>query len=167
MKIYAIKNMLNPISCIAFLHYKRDFLKKHDVRWAAFICTDKGSTAYGADTSGHYWPLPAFVVMCANDMAEHVPAVNGCKSDMALLITKKCINCDMCEPECPNQAISMGPEIYEIDPNHCTECVGHYEMPTCQKVCPIDNTIIPDPAVVESNEQLWEKFVVMYHSDRL
>ncbi|MGR7959779.1 4Fe-4S binding protein, partial [Escherichia coli] len=21
---------------------------------------------------------------------------------MALLITKKCINCDMCEPECPN-----------------------------------------------------------------
>ncbi len=27
---------------------------------------------------------------------------------MALLITKKCINCDMCEPECPNEAISMG-----------------------------------------------------------
>jgi ferredoxin len=25
---------------------------------------------------------------------------------MALLITKKCINCDMCEPECPNEAIS-------------------------------------------------------------
>ncbi|MFV2479049.1 4Fe-4S binding protein, partial [Escherichia coli] len=26
---------------------------------------------------------------------------------MALLITKKCINCDMCVPECPNEAISM------------------------------------------------------------
>ncbi|MEP7102931.1 MAG: 4Fe-4S binding protein, partial [Burkholderiales bacterium] len=26
---------------------------------------------------------------------------------MALLITDECINCDVCEPECPNQAISM------------------------------------------------------------
>ncbi len=86
---------------------------------------------------------------------------------MALLITKRCINCDMCEPECPNQAISMGPDIYQIDPNRCTECIGHYEAPTCQQVCPIDNTIIPDPAMIENNEQLWEKFVVMYHSDRL
>ncbi|EFX1258659.1 ferredoxin, partial [Shigella flexneri] len=25
---------------------------------------------------------------------------------MSLLITKRCINCDMCEPECPNEAIS-------------------------------------------------------------
>ncbi|EEX4937691.1 MULTISPECIES: 4Fe-4S binding protein, partial [Enterobacteriaceae] len=23
---------------------------------------------------------------------------------MSLLITKRCINCDMCEPECPNEA---------------------------------------------------------------
>lgn len=56
---------------------------------------------------------------------------------MALLITKKCINCDMCEPECPNEAISMGEHIYEINSDKCTECVGHYETPTCQKVCPI------------------------------
>ena len=27
---------------------------------------------------------------------------------MALLITDECINCDVCEPECPNDAISMG-----------------------------------------------------------
>lgn len=52
---------------------------------------------------------------------------------MALLITPKCINCDMCEPECPNQAISMGLDTYEIDPLRCTECVGHYDVPTCQK----------------------------------
>ncbi|MBU6441671.1 MAG: 4Fe-4S binding protein, partial [Betaproteobacteria bacterium] len=26
---------------------------------------------------------------------------------MALWITDECINCDVCEPECPNQAISM------------------------------------------------------------
>ena len=76
---------------------------------------------------------------------------------MALLITKKCINCDMCEPECPNQAISMGESIYEINSDRCTECIGHYETPTCQKVCPIPNTILKDPAHVESEEQLWDK----------
>ena len=35
---------------------------------------------------------------------------------MALMITDECINCDVCEPECPNAAISQGPEIYVIDP---------------------------------------------------
>lgn len=86
---------------------------------------------------------------------------------MALLITRKCINCDMCEPECPNEAISMGAEIYQIDPMRCTECVGHYETPTCQLVCPIDNTISIDPVWVETNEQLWDKFVQLHHADRL
>lgn len=86
---------------------------------------------------------------------------------MALLITHKCTNCDMCEPECPNQAISMGDEIYVIDPDLCTECVGHYETPTCQKVCPINNCIITDPEHVETNEHLWERFVLIHHADKL
>ncbi|CAG9424425.1 TPA: YfhL family 4Fe-4S dicluster ferredoxin [Providencia alcalifaciens] len=86
---------------------------------------------------------------------------------MALLITKKCINCDMCEPECPNDAIFMGSEIYEIDSNLCTECVGHYDKPTCQSVCPITNTIITDPEHVESQEQLWDKFVMIHHADKI
>ena len=43
---------------------------------------------------------------------------------MALLITDECINCDVCEPECPNDAIAQGEEIYVIDPTRCTECVG-------------------------------------------
>ncbi|ATA22952.1 ferredoxin [Brenneria goodwinii] len=86
---------------------------------------------------------------------------------MALLITHKCINCDMCEPECPNQAISMGMDIYEIDATRCTECVGHYDTPTCQKVCPIDNTIIKDPEHQEGHDQLWEKYVLMHHADKL
>lgn len=86
---------------------------------------------------------------------------------MALLITRKCINCDMCEPECPNEAISMGAEIYQIDPMRCTECIGHYETPTCQLVCPIDKTISIDPDWVETNEQLWDKFVQLHHADRL
>lgn len=78
---------------------------------------------------------------------------------MALLITEKCINCDMCDPECPNEAISFGAEIYEIDPDKCTECVGHYEKPTCQSVCPITNCIIIDPEHKESEDELMEKFV--------
>ena len=39
---------------------------------------------------------------------------------MALWITDDCINCDVCEPVCPNQAISMGAEFYQIDPHRCT-----------------------------------------------
>ena len=76
---------------------------------------------------------------------------------MALLITTQCINCDVCEPVCPNEAIYAGEEIYEIDPARCTECVGHFDEPQCRKVCPVD--CIPlDPANVESREELLEKF---------
>ena len=76
---------------------------------------------------------------------------------MALMITDQCINCDVCEPECPNQAIFMGEEIYEIDPQRCTECVGHFDEPQCVQVCPV--ACIPlDPLRVESKEQLLEKY---------
>ncbi len=76
---------------------------------------------------------------------------------MALLITDECINCDVCEPECPNGAISQGEEIYVIDPNLCTECVGHFDAPQCVEVCPID--CIPlDLDLVETKQQLLEKY---------
>jgi ferredoxin len=76
---------------------------------------------------------------------------------MALLITDQCINCDVCEPECPNGAISMGEVIYEIDPHRCTECVGHFDRPQCQIVCPVE--CIPfDSAWRESNDSLWAKY---------
>ncbi|MBS1171056.1 MAG: putative ferredoxin protein [Burkholderiaceae bacterium] len=76
---------------------------------------------------------------------------------MSLSITKDCINCDVCVPECPNEAIHLGPEIYIIDPAKCTECVGHYDAPQCRQVCPV-NCIIPDPQVRETPQQLMEKF---------
>ena len=76
---------------------------------------------------------------------------------MALMITDECINCDVCEPECPNGAISQGEMIYVIDPGKCTECVGHYDRPQCQEVCPVD-CIPADPARVESREQLQRKY---------
>jgi len=73
------------------------------------------------------------------------------------MITDECINCTVCEPECPNGAIDEGEEIFEIDPNLCTECVGHFDEPQCQMVCPVD--CIPlNPAHVESKSMLQEKY---------
>ena len=76
---------------------------------------------------------------------------------MALMITDECINCDVCEPECPNEAISMGAQIYEIDPQRCTECVGHFDEPQCRQVCPVD-CIPVDPQRVESREVLMQRY---------
>jgi ferredoxin len=76
---------------------------------------------------------------------------------MALWITDECINCDVCEPECPNQAISLGVEIYEIDAQRCTECVGHFDEPQCVQLCPV-NCIPVNPSHVESKEQLLAKY---------
>lgn len=77
---------------------------------------------------------------------------------MSLLITDECINCDVCEPECPNEAIYQGDTIYEIDPNKCTECVGHYDAPQCVEVCPVD--CIP-LGVEETHEQLMDRYLLL------
>ncbi len=76
---------------------------------------------------------------------------------MSLIITDECINCDVCEPECPNGAISQGDTIYVIDPAKCTECVGHYDTPQWVEVCPVD-CIPHDPNHVETKEQLQAKY---------
>jgi len=76
---------------------------------------------------------------------------------MALMITDECINCDVCEPECPNGAISQGPEIYVIDAAKCTECVGHFDAPQCREVCPVD-CIPSDPDHAETREALVRKY---------
>ncbi len=77
---------------------------------------------------------------------------------MALKITASCTNCDMCEPDCPNDAIYMGERIYEIAADKCTECVGYYDEPQCQKVCPITRCIIDDPEHPETQDELMAKF---------
>jgi ferredoxin len=79
---------------------------------------------------------------------------------MALMITDECINCDVCEPECPNDAISQGAEIYVIDPALCTECVGHHEVSQCVEVCPVD-CIILDPDIAETKDQLYGKYLAL------
>lgn len=75
---------------------------------------------------------------------------------MATHITEECINCGACEPECPNEAISEGDEIYVIDPNLCTECVGFHEYEACQAVCPVE-CCLPDPERREDEAQLIER----------
>jgi len=67
----------------------------------------------------------------------------------------------MCDPECPNGAITLGAEIYEIDVDKCTECIGHYDQPTCVSVCPID-CVKPDQDHVEDEDALLAKFIRMH-----
>ena len=83
---------------------------------------------------------------------------------MSLRITDICVNCDVCEPVCPNQAISLGDVIYEIAPNRCTECVGHFDTPQCVEVCPVE-CIIVDVDHLESQDALMAKYRELNHRE--
>lgn len=76
---------------------------------------------------------------------------------MALIITEECINCDVCAPECPNEAIFPGNGLFVIDPAKCTECVGHFDTPQCVDVCPVD-CIPKDPKHKETTKELQAKY---------
>ena len=75
---------------------------------------------------------------------------------MATKITDECINCGVCEPECPNGAIAEGEDYYVIDPELCTECVGFHGEEACQEVCPVD-CCIPDEEHKETEDDLIAK----------
>lgn len=83
---------------------------------------------------------------------------------MATMITEECINCGACEPECPNEAISEGDDIYVIDPAKCTECVGHFDEEQCAAVCPVD-CCVPDPNNVEPEGGLFARALAL-HPDK-
>jgi ferredoxin len=76
---------------------------------------------------------------------------------MAFFINEECINCGACEPECPNEAISEGDNIFVINPDKCTDCVGAFESSRCAEVCPVD-ACHPDPKHPETKEQLLKKW---------
>ena len=95
---------------------------------------------------------------------------------MAIRITDDCINCEACEPECPNNAIyapeeawkfsdgttmqddkervngGFSDEFFYIATDKCTECIGFHEEPQCAAVCPVDCCIQDDDSV-ESKEE--------------
>lgn len=76
---------------------------------------------------------------------------------MAMKILAECINCAACEPECPNEAISAGPDVFLVDPGRCTECVGAFDSPRCVEVCPVD-CIAADPARAETRDELEARY---------
>ena len=82
---------------------------------------------------------------------------------MAYKITDACINCGLCEPECPNQAISESheQEIYVIDPHRCTECVGFFNTQQCVDVCPV-GAPLPDLDYEETEQELLAKFARLH-----
>ena len=83
---------------------------------------------------------------------------------MATHITSDCINCGACEPECPNEAVSAGEDVYVIDPKLCTECVGFNEHEACQAVCPVE-CCLPDPNHPEAEPALLERAIALHLED--
>jgi ferredoxin len=83
---------------------------------------------------------------------------------MAIQITSDCINCGACEPECPNNSIRQGADVYEIDAKRCTECVGFHDNLACAGVCPVD-ACVADPAHVESEAQLIARALEIHPQD--
>jgi ferredoxin len=75
---------------------------------------------------------------------------------VAYKISDDCISCGVCEPECPNQAISMGDAHFDINPDRCTECVGFFDQAQCRSVCP-NEAPSPDPDRKESKDDLLAK----------
>jgi ferredoxin len=61
---------------------------------------------------------------------------------MAMKITEECTACGLCLPECPNNAIEEGDDIYIIDPELCNECEDVEGGSQCVAICPIDDCII-------------------------
>ncbi len=80
---------------------------------------------------------------------------------MATYITSECINCGACIPECPNNAISKGDDIYHHRPAQCTECVGFHAKEACQEVCPV-TCCLPDPERVETEPALIARAVALH-----
>ena len=98
---------------------------------------------------------------------------------MSYKITEECINCGACQPECPNEAIFVGGEDYELNgnsmpalsqdfyyivPEKCTECLGFHDEPMCASVCPTDSPQ-KDADKAETKEALLAKAKAL-HPDK-
>ena len=85
---------------------------------------------------------------------------------MPLMITGACINCDACVAVCPNHGISKGKNVYRIDQDACSECVGFFSTPQCAKVCPMDCCVLRTDIVL-TEEALFERAKALHaNSDK-
>ncbi|MBK8176360.1 MAG: 4Fe-4S binding protein [Rhodospirillales bacterium] len=57
------------------------------------------------------------------------------------IVPSSCTGCGSCEMECPNKAIKAKGDIFEINPDKCTECKGKFAFPQCVAACPADAII--------------------------
>ncbi|MCL2140870.1 MAG: YfhL family 4Fe-4S dicluster ferredoxin [Dehalococcoidia bacterium] len=76
---------------------------------------------------------------------------------MSYQINDDCISCGACETDCPNKAIREGENIYEIDPERCSECVGSFAKPQCTEICPVGAPCL-DKTNPETTDQLLSKW---------
>ncbi|MBF2051569.1 MAG: 4Fe-4S binding protein [Elainella sp. C42_A2020_010] len=86
---------------------------------------------------------------------------------MTYMITNQCIGCNRCESVCPNQAITQNNHQYQINPERCNDCVGHYAVPQCWAACPTTNGCVPDLTVLPqsltiSSNDYWENWFSLY-----
>jgi Fe-S-cluster-containing dehydrogenase component len=67
---------------------------------------------------------------------------------MTYRITSQCIECHRCESICPTGAITQYEQQYQINPERCNDCVGHYSVPQCWAACPTDGGCVPSLATL-------------------
>ena len=75
---------------------------------------------------------------------------------MSLKINQLGVNCDVCDPVFPNQAVWRGVEIHEIAPTVRTACGGHRDPPHWIEICAVEGIII-DPDHAQSRQRLLAK----------
>ena len=62
---------------------------------------------------------------------------------MAYLITRDCTGCDICRPECPEDAIKENHPFFYVEPRRCNDCG------VCAEVCPV-GACLPEEEALHS-----------------